>query len=452
LKFESSTVARLLAAGSDPADAVLTGQIVQASVDAFHRATGGWPRWGWFVPGRIEVFGKHTDYAGGRSLLAAVPRGFAVVAGPRSDDHVRVVDARWGDEVEVPLADHARRFTGWTNYVAVVARRLAHNFPGAELGTDIALSSNLPRASGLSSSSAMVVAVATALSRRAGLETRAEWRLALATTVDLAGYLGAVENGLGFKQLSSLDGVGTHGGSEDHTAILTCRANMLSTYAYVPVRHLGDTPMPAAWRFVVAASGVQADKAGSARDRYNRASLATRAIVDLWNAHTGSSAPTLASLLAGGPDRATELGRVLATAAHPDFSAGELARRLAHFIAEDGRVPLAAAAFRDADAAGLGALSRASQEDADALLGNQIAETRALAHLARERGALAASSFGAGFGGSVWALAPAAEVEAFAEEWIAAYRAACPAIARVEWFVTRPAPGVTDLGPLSPAS
>ena len=30
-----------------------------------------------FVPGRIEVLGKHTDYAGGRSLVAAVPRGFA---------------------------------------------------------------------------------------------------------------------------------------------------------------------------------------------------------------------------------------------------------------------------------------------------------------------------------------------------------------------------------------
>src|SRR5690606_7084874 len=28
-----------------------------------------------FVPGRIEVLGKHTDYAGGRSLLAAVNRG-----------------------------------------------------------------------------------------------------------------------------------------------------------------------------------------------------------------------------------------------------------------------------------------------------------------------------------------------------------------------------------------
>ena len=32
----------------------------------------------WFVPGRLEVFGKHTDYAGGNSLLAAVDRGVTV--------------------------------------------------------------------------------------------------------------------------------------------------------------------------------------------------------------------------------------------------------------------------------------------------------------------------------------------------------------------------------------
>ena len=34
----------------------------------------------WFVPGRIEVLGKHTDYAGGRSLLAAVDRGITFTA------------------------------------------------------------------------------------------------------------------------------------------------------------------------------------------------------------------------------------------------------------------------------------------------------------------------------------------------------------------------------------
>ena len=30
------------------------------------------PASGYWVPGRIEVVGKHTDYAGGRSLLGAL--------------------------------------------------------------------------------------------------------------------------------------------------------------------------------------------------------------------------------------------------------------------------------------------------------------------------------------------------------------------------------------------
>ena len=49
-------------------------------------------QWKRFTPGRIEVFGKHTDYAGGHSLLAAVPRGIALSARPRTDGIVRVGD------------------------------------------------------------------------------------------------------------------------------------------------------------------------------------------------------------------------------------------------------------------------------------------------------------------------------------------------------------------------
>ena len=39
----------------------------------------------WWVPGRVEVFGKHTDYAGGRSLLCAIERGFHVASRPRHE-------------------------------------------------------------------------------------------------------------------------------------------------------------------------------------------------------------------------------------------------------------------------------------------------------------------------------------------------------------------------------
>ena len=54
---------------------------------------------GFFVPGRIEVLGKHTDYAGGRTMVAAVERGFCVAALPRDDRQMIVIDAASGETI-----------------------------------------------------------------------------------------------------------------------------------------------------------------------------------------------------------------------------------------------------------------------------------------------------------------------------------------------------------------
>jgi galactokinase len=358
---------------------------------------------------------------------------------------VRVIDARWGEAMEIAAGDRTTPFTGWANYIAVVVRRFMHNFPGAELGVDLAIASDLPRAAGLSSSSALVVGVASALIRRAGLASRDDFRAGIENTLDLAGYLGAVENGLNFKSLTSVEGVGTHGGSEDHTAILTCRPHRLSAYAYVPVRHIDDVEMPAEWRFVIASSGVHADKAGGARDRYNRASLLTRALLEIWNAADSSSAPTLGAALAENPEHIERLRRLAAASTRADYRPEDLTKRLAHFVGEDGRIRIALDAFRRADAATLGTLASGTQRDADELLENQVDETRTLAALARDLGAIGASSFGAGFGGSVWAVTRAADAEPFGAAWVQAYQRACPDVKNVEWFVTRPSASVTEL-------
>jgi len=436
---------QLNAAGFVTADAATRAAQARTVIDGFTSAVGHPPEWGWCVPGRIEVFGKHTDYAGGRSLVAAVPKGFVLVGAPREDGRVRLIDVRWGDTMEMAVADATSPYRGWANYVAVVVRRLAHNFHGAVLGADLAIVSDLPRAAGLSSSSALVVAVASALIRRARLDQRDDFNAVIRTTLDLAGYLGAVENGLNFKSLTSVEGVGTHGGSEDHTAILTCRPNRLTAYSYVPVRHLDEAAMPDDWRFVIASSGVHADKAGGAKDRYNRAPLLTRALLEVWNDATSEAAPTLAAALNGDPDRAKKLNGLVMKGGHPEYSDGALAQRLDHFVGEDGRILEALRAFKQADAAALASLSDDSQRDADLLLDNQVDETRTLAALARSTGAMAASSFGAGFGGSVWAVTRASDADEFGKAWVAAYGRACPTAKGVEWFVTRPAASVTEL-------
>jgi galactokinase len=400
--------------------------------------------WQWFVPGRIEVFGKHTDYAGGRSLLAAVPRGFGVAARPRDDGLVRVMDVRYDARAVIDPRDEACTLTGWASYVQVVARRFARNFPGAELGLDLAIASDLPRAAGLSSSSALVVGVATALARRAELAVREEWQAEISCVEDLAWYLGCVENGLDYRGLAGTAGVGTHGGSEDHTAILACRAGCLSQYRFVPVARQGDVPMPPEWSFVIASSGVHADKAGSVRDDYNRASLAARALLQCWNEASPVPARSLGAAICE-EGAAKKLRELICARTPAGYTQAALVARLSHFVAEDGRVPLAARAFASADAPALRDLSHDSQREADEWLGNQTPETRALAAAAFDAGAMAASSFGAGFGGSVWALVPSSDATAFADAWLADYRRRCPARSGAEWFVARPGPALTEV-------
>src|SRR2546426_5727107 len=117
----------------------------------------------------------------------------------------------------------------------------------------------------MSSSSALVVAVFTALADVNALERRPEYLADIRGVEDLAGYLGAVENGLSFGPLAGDRGVGTFGGSEDHTAILCSRAGRLAQYAFRPVRFERDVGLPPDWTFVVGASGVAAEKAGGAR-------------------------------------------------------------------------------------------------------------------------------------------------------------------------------------------
>src|SRR5215831_20106019 len=108
----------------------------------------------WFVPGRIEFLGKHTDYAGGRSLICTVERGFCVAGAPREDDVIRITDAARHESVDLSISPELIPRTGhWSNYAATVASRIAQNFPGATRGAEIVFISDLPPAAGLSSSS-----------------------------------------------------------------------------------------------------------------------------------------------------------------------------------------------------------------------------------------------------------------------------------------------------------
>jgi galactokinase len=156
---------RLRAAGMSPTGAANKVALFNRATRALDLHGVAASRADWFyVPGRIEVLGKHTDYAGGRSLLCTVERGVCLVSVPRRDNRVRIVDVGWKAEEVFEIGPDLVPHVGhWSNYPMTVARRVARNFPGARFGCDMAFVSDLPAAAGMSSSSVLMVAVFLAL-------------------------------------------------------------------------------------------------------------------------------------------------------------------------------------------------------------------------------------------------------------------------------------------------
>lgn len=404
-----------------------------------------------WVPGRIEVLGKHTDYAGGRSLLCAVERGILIVGAPRDDARMRILDASSMELVECEIGPEISGPPGhWGNYPMTVARRMARDFPTLPRprGVDIAFASDLPIASGLSSSSALVVATFLILSDANELRSLPEFTEHIKSNEQLAGYLGAVENGWSFGGLAGDTGVGTLGGSEDHTAILCAHPGNLVQYSFLPVRLEREVALPDGYSFAIAVSGVRAEKTGAARERYNRASRAMSVIVDIWRHATGRADATAAAAIASSPSALDQLREIVASASASASAAGfttaQLLRRLDHFVGESVEiVPAASEALARGDLESFGAIVDRSQQRAERLLENQIDQTIELARSAREFGAVAASAFGAGFGGSVWALVRSDHASEFLRRWEQRHRERFPAAAsdsEESFFVTGAGP------------
>jgi galactokinase len=374
-----------------------------------------------WVPGRIEFLGKHTDYAGGRSLLCPVDRGIRLTATPRSDALVRVTDLTLGETVECEMSPDVKQPRGqWANYPFTVVRRIARDFSDARTGVDIEFTSDLPIAAGMSSSSALVVAVYMAVAAVNELESKKAYRNNIQTPENLAEYLGCIEGGFPFHGFAGDEGVGTLSGCEDQTAMICGREGSLVRYSFCPVRFEGAYPVPADQSFVIAASGVLAEKTSAALEKYNSLSRKAAAAAEAWRRASGLNDKTLGDAIANS-DTATVRGAI-ATTRVGGYTVDELLVRFDQFHAEsEVIIPAAGDALVRNDLASVGALVDESQRGAERLLGNQIPETIDLASSARALGATAASAFGAGFGGSVWAMVNTSVVDEFRDAWADAY-------------------------------
>ena len=322
----------------------------------------------------------------------ALERRVHVAFRPRRDGRIRVWSEGYGacEFAWTPSLEPAAPGE-WQNYLRAAAQAIARKW-GAGYGLEAAVLSDLPPAAGLSSSSALIVAVALALLR-------------------------ANERAARFDELMEIlpEGeqfVGTRGGGMDHAASLASRAGCASLIEFQPLA-VRPIPVPPDWSFLVAHSLTVAEKSGAAREQYN----ARRA--------AGSVALTR---LGAASYRAVMEGRTadeLAVIARECLPTEEERDSFLHTTSEAGRVRAAVDAMERGRETEFGRLLLESHASLRDRLKVSSAALDRLVDSAVQSGALGARLTGAGFGGCVVVFTRSRDLAAVRDGLIARYYAAC---------------------------
>ncbi len=228
--------------------------------------------------GRVNLLGTHIDHRGGSVNPIAIKHMWLVVE-PRDDDLVlakNVESNDFGDEQFsisrcLPAGEKIENWdtwchdeyekrrhdlsVSWSNYIRAAVLYCQHlntkddgNFNPAIRGMNMMVYGNVPRAAGLSSSSALVMITVEAVIRINSLGIK---------SADFVEHWGFAEWY-----------VGTRGGCSDHAAIIYGRAHTILHITAFPLS-VEEAALPAGYCFVLANSNIKAKKQAGGRDIFN---------------------------------------------------------------------------------------------------------------------------------------------------------------------------------------
>lgn len=354
--------------------------LAAVAVERFTEAYGGAPDGVWFAPGRANLIGEHIDYVGGRVLPFALPYGTAVAVRLRDNDVVRCVSTatRFGWEGTTGAIGPGSP-SGWSAYPAGVIWAMARNGTVAHVpGVDIAVHSDVPSGSGLSSSAALECALALALANLLGVPTDDQGRMALARDCITA------ENVV----------VGAATGGMDQSVALRARAGhaMLLDCTTFAAEHLPLDLVSADAQLVVINTNVP------------------HRLVDGQYAQRRDAVERISSRLGVAALRgAVDVDGLLDRVAAEDPAA---VPRMRHILTEIRRVDMVAELLRAAAPASIGRHLTASHRSLRDDYQVSCLELDSAVESALAAGALGARMIGGGFGGSALALVRAGGVDA----------------------------------------
>jgi len=357
------------------------------------------------APGRVNIIGDHTDYNEGFALPVAIDVSVMAMAAPRDDGTVRVLSLDYEEQDEFSVGE-VKRGQSWRDYVRGAVWSLREAGHGVK-GADLAIESNVPQKSGLSSSAAVELAVGAAVAAASELSIE---------DLELARLAQRAEN----------EFVGVQCGIMDQLAIVFARAGQA---LLVDCRSLEMDEIPLGEEndvaIVVIESGVERDLSKTPyNERREECAEAARQL----------GVKSLRDLTYSW----------LTEARHrmPDA----LFRRAQHVLSENDRVIRATAALRKGDATAAGKLmyeSHASLRDEFEVSTPELDEIVDLTK--RVDGVLGARLTGAGFGGSVVVLVRPDAVDALAERVRGEYKTPAGDEAAVSTFRASDGLRVTDV-------
>lgn len=217
--------------------------LIHAAHAGFHARFGVAPRVVAIAPGRVNIIGEHVDYCGGVVVPFAINR-CCVAAAAFSDDN-RASAKPWRiaaldlDEVwEAPANADLRAVASnrgfapgsWQAYVVGVLALAQEAFAARGITLtpiSMAITSNVPRGSGLSSSAALTVSVAKAVEGLVGVPITQE-------PLDLARLCQRAENQFAGVPCGLMDHAASVLGRSGRAVVLACRAPESARHVSLP--------------------------------------------------------------------------------------------------------------------------------------------------------------------------------------------------------------------------